>query len=449
MRWVLLAALLAGCADPAPSSLEPIIRPTVCGSASTVNGIDVSEYDTSVDWPTAKAVGIDFAFMRVSDGIAYPDSSFAGFWSGARAAGVIRGAYQYFRPDVDPVQQADLLASSMGTLLPGDLPPVLDLEVADGVSTSGVVTAVNAWIAEVEAKTGRSPIIYAGLYSWPTLTGGADETQYPLWLAQYTTAACPDIPSPWTQWLFWQHSDTGAVDGVVSSQLDLDVFSGTLDQLETFAAGSGSAAPCGVIDASGGMIDDSDACFTPGGPSEYMRHVTDAGEDDTLYWTHTTEAAAQANYGEWDLYFAQAGTYHVEAYTDTTYATSQAADYQIVAAGQTQSSTIDQSAVDGWQSLGDIAFAAGGGQSITLGDNTGEATPKQLVFDAIRFTPVDSGSGSGSGSDTGSGNAPPVVHTGGGCATGSTSGRGTGGAVALVLAFVLRRRRCARSSSSL
>jgi MYXO-CTERM domain-containing protein len=448
IRYALGALLACSCAATHESSESSIDQAaTVCGSASTVNGIDVSQYDTAVDWPTAKAAGIDFAFMRVSDGIAYPDPAFAGYWSGARAAGVIRGAYQYFRPDVDPVQQADLLASAMGTLLPGDLPPVLDLEVADGVSTTGVVTAVNAWIAEVEAKTGRSPIIYAGLYSWPTLTGGADETQYPLWIAQYTTAACPDIPAPWTQWLFWQHSDTGVVDGVTSSQLDLDVFNGTLDQLETFAAGSGSAAPCGVIASDGGMIDDSDACFTPGGPSAYMRHVTDAGEDSTLYWTHTTQAAAQANYGEWDLYFAAAGTYHVEAYTDTAYATSQAADYQIQAAGALQSSTIDQSAVDGWQSLGDIAFAAGGGQSIVLGDNTGEATQKQIVFDAIRFTPLDGSGGSGSGSGNGSGSAsPPAVHTGGGCTTGEGDSTGV---LALVLAFVLRRRRCDRSSSSL
>jgi lysozyme len=451
IRWVLLGALLVGCADDDVSTTRHRIEhATVCGSASTVNGIDVSEYDTAVDWPTAKAAGIDFAFMRVSDGIAYPDTSFAGYWSGSLAAGVIRGAYQYFRPDVDPVAQADLLATSMGTLLPGDLPPVLDLEVADGVSTTGVVTAVNAWIAEVEAKTGRTPIIYAGLYSWPELTGGADETQYPLWIAQYTTGACPDIPAPWTQWLFWQHSDTGVVDGVTSSQLDLDVFSGTLEQLETFAANSGSggsaAAPCGVIDASGGMIDDSDACFTPGGPTAYMRHVTDAGEDDTLYWTHTTTAAEEANYGEWDLDFAAAGTYLVEAYTDTAYATSQAADYHIQAAGQLQSSTIDQSAVDGWQSLGQFAFAAGGNQMITLGDNTGEATQKQLVFDAIRFTPL-TGSGSGSddgGSDTGGGPAPDA-HVGGGCATTNATG---GSVIALVLAFVLRRRRCDRSLSS-
>jgi MYXO-CTERM domain-containing protein len=434
MQRLAALVLIGACAsEPHTSSVDQ--ADTVCATGPTVNGIDVSEYDTAVDWPTAKAAGIEYAFVRVSDGLAYPDTKFSEYWTGARAAGVIRGAYQYFRPDVDPVQQADLLLSSMGTLMPGDLPPVLDLEVADGLTTAQVTAAAQAWIAEITTAIGRPPIVYAGLYSWPTLTGGADMTTSPLWIAQYTTAACPDIPDPWTQWLFWQNSDTGVVDGVTSSQLDLDLFNGTLEDLQAFTIDGGT--PCGVIDASGGMIDDGDPCFTPGGPSGYMRHVTDAGEDDTLYWTHTTQAAEEANYGEWDLNFAAAGTYHVEAYTAAAYATSQAADYRIQANGALQSVTIDQSAVDGWQPLGDIAFAAGGSQWIQLGDNTGEATQKQLVFDAIRFTalvPAGSGSGSDSGSD-GDGE-PPATH--GGCSTTGDSGF----ALVVIVGLVVRRRRC-------
>jgi uncharacterized protein (TIGR03382 family) len=432
-----VVASASACANaPGVSSSEQLA--TVCGSGATVNGIDVSQYDDAVDWPTAKAAGVAFAFVRVSDGLAYPDPKFAEYWTGAHAAGVLRGAYQYFRPDVDPVQQADLLLSSTGPLGIGDLPPVLDLEVADGLSTSQVTAAVQAWIAHVTAAIGRPPIVYAGLYSWPMLTGGADVTTSPLWIAQYTAAACPDIPDPWTAWRFWQHSDTGTVDGVTSSQLDLDVFNGTYAELEAFSIDGGT--PCGIIGASGGMIDDRDPCFTPGGPPAYMRDVTTAGEDGTLYWTHTTQAAAEANYGEWDLSFAVAGTYHVEAYTAAPYATSQAADYRIHTAGSDVSSTIDQSAVNGWQALGDLAFGSGGGQWIQLGDNTGEATQRQIVFDAIRFTPLDTpGSDTGSGSDTAGGTA-----SGGCCEAAGGSAPGGSALLALGLVAVLRRRRCAR-----
>src|SRR4051812_25617967 len=158
--------------------------------------MDVSYYDDAVDWPAAHAAGIDFAFIRVTDGTQYRDPRFAEYWSGAREAGVLRGAYQFFRPSQDPIAQADLLLSLMGPLEPGDLPPVLDVETSSGMSQATVAANARIWIDHVQAVTGRVPIVYAGLYSWPDLTGGADLTSSPLWIAQYTSAACPNIPAP-------------------------------------------------------------------------------------------------------------------------------------------------------------------------------------------------------------------------------------------------------------
>lgn len=176
----------------------------MCGAGPVVHGMDVSYYDDSVDWTAAHAAGIDFAFIRVTDGTQYRDPKFIEYWDGARAAGVIRGAYQFFRPSQDPIAQADLLLSLMGPLQRGDLPPVLDVETASGMDQATVAANVRIWLDYVEAATGRVPIVYAGLYSWPDLTGGADMTSSPLWIAQYTSAACPNIPAPWTKWMFWQ-----------------------------------------------------------------------------------------------------------------------------------------------------------------------------------------------------------------------------------------------------
>ena len=111
-RAVLL--LLAGCA-PGPSPESTVAQATtVCSGADVVHGMDVSSYETSIDWPTAKAAGIEFAFIRASDGLQYRDPKFATYWAGARAAGVMRGAYQFFRPTQDPIAQADLLLAAIG-----------------------------------------------------------------------------------------------------------------------------------------------------------------------------------------------------------------------------------------------------------------------------------------------------------------------------------------------
>jgi uncharacterized protein (TIGR03382 family) len=426
-----------GCVDQGVSSIEQ--RAIACGGSAVVHGMDVAYYDDVTDWNAARASGIEFAFIRATDGTTYLDSKFPGYWAGAKAAGVLRGAYQFFRPAEDPIAQADLLLQKIGSDV-GELPPVIDVEVSGSLPPAQVAAAVHAWVTHVAAAIGRAPIVYAGLYSWPTLTGGADETTSPLWMAQYTSAPCPDIPTPWTKWTFWQYSSTGSAPGVAqqgsAGTLDLDIFDGTRDELLAFAAAP--PPPCGTIATTGGEIDVGGACFDAGGPPAYLRTVSGAGANGgTLIWTHATDAASEGNFAQWNVVAAVGGQYRVDAYTDHAWATSRRATYLVHAAGSDTAATIDQTAVDGWQTLGTFAFAAGGDQWIHLSDNTGEpnAGSAQLAFDSIRFVPLDSGSGSGSGDGSGSGQPPHHHH---GCA--ATSG-GSAFAVALAVVVVARRRR--------
>src|SRR5262245_53102110 len=103
----------------------------VCADGPTVAGIDVSYYQKDIDWTKVKAAGVDFAFIRVSDGLNFIDSKFSSNWPSARSAGIVRGAYQFFRPGLDPVAQANLLIERMGPLEADDLPPVIDVETND------------------------------------------------------------------------------------------------------------------------------------------------------------------------------------------------------------------------------------------------------------------------------------------------------------------------------
>src|ERR1022692_3007397 len=50
-------------------------------------------------------------------------------WRGAGEAGLLRGAYHFFHPTVPAAAQAESFIRSVVRLEPGDLPPVLDLEV--------------------------------------------------------------------------------------------------------------------------------------------------------------------------------------------------------------------------------------------------------------------------------------------------------------------------------
>ncbi len=411
--------LLCVCACAAPVGVEAGDQPpatsadrlglVVCADDDTVVGIDVSYWQGTIDWAEVAADGVDFAFIRVSDGTGFLDPDFDYNWEGAAGVGIVRGAYQFFRPDQGGVEQAELLLDVMGPLGADDLPPVIDVEATEGFSPSEIADEIGLWIDTVEAAIGRAPIIYTSPYFWNNSVESDDFADYPLWIANWEVS-CPNLPDPWSDWAFWQDSDDGSVSGI-SGVVDTDYFNGSLADLLAFAGvtvecGDGTCSPgesvdscladcppCGVVLAEGGIIDDTDACFRAGGPAEYI-HAEAEGWEGSLAWTNTTDYDYEVNFGEWTLFFAEAGRYLVEVYTDASFAQSQTADYRVAhgaAADTVTTVTIDQTAVDGWQSLGEVEFAANGAQSIHVGDNTGEplSDDVQLVFDAVRLTRLD------------------------------------------------------------
>ena len=145
-------------------------------------------------------------------------------------------------------------------------------------------------------------------------------------------------------------------------------------------------------------------------------------------FTLATSDANPDNYATWDLNSADAGDYLVEVYTAKAYAAAQRATYTVRHGARTSQKVIDQTAQDGWQSLGTFAFARGAAQSLRLDDNTGEAVglKRQLVFDAIRVTRAGDtgadGGGVGTGGDAGPrGDAGPASASGGPSGAGATS----------------------------
>lgn len=213
---------------------DPALAP-VCDDGPTVAGIDVSYYQETIAWKRVRRAGIRYAFIRASDGFDRIDERFARNWSGARAAGIMRGAYQYFRPDQDVGSQADLMINMLAKDR-GELPPVIDVETHGGQPPDVVVARVKTWVARVRAKVGVEPIVYTGPEFWRDRAKGGDLSSQPLWIAHYTRD-CPAVPKPWLRWSFWQHTDNGRVPGIEGA-VDLDLFAGSFEELEAFARGS-------------------------------------------------------------------------------------------------------------------------------------------------------------------------------------------------------------------
>jgi lysozyme len=205
-------------------------------------GVDVSLWQPNVDWAAVKNAGVAFAFAKATEADNITDPQFAKNWPAMKAAGVVRGAYHFFRPGKDPLKQAALF-TQVATLEAGDLPLALDLETSGNLATAPLVQAIKACLDEIERLSGRRPIIYTGPNFWNTsvaVPNPPDWTgNYPLWIANYTTAPGPSVPKGWTSWTFWQYIDQGKFPGVATA-FDLDRYNGSIADL---LAWIGAAAP--------------------------------------------------------------------------------------------------------------------------------------------------------------------------------------------------------------
>jgi lysozyme len=203
----------------------------------------VSQWQGAIDWAAVGRTEIRYANVRIGDGLGH-DADFDANWAGARAAGLIRGAYQFFRPSRDPVAQADIVVAAVGRLGPGELPVTIDVEApSPGVDPATYTPRIHAWVDRVTAGTGRAPIVYTGRYYWDPYVASSDFAHLPLWHAQYTSAACPNINDRWSDWAFWQYTSTGRVAGI-GGDVDRNRFNGTYDDLLRLAGGGLCTAHC-------------------------------------------------------------------------------------------------------------------------------------------------------------------------------------------------------------
>ena len=158
-------------------------------------------------------------------------------------------------------------------------------------------------------------------------------------------------------------------------------------------APSTNVAPtdCEALDVEGGVIDDGDNCFTPGGPTQYLRSIDDAGNGGDLIWTGVTANDAAANFGVWWVKVSEPGRYKLEVYINRDYASSTQAKYSIRHNGRTDIATLDLTTAGQFRSLGEFEFSDGNAQRVRLDDNTGErsSSGRKIMFDALRVTRMD------------------------------------------------------------
>lgn len=198
-----------------------------------LHGIDVSRHQRDINWEAVskmkhKDVTIQFAFIKASEGRTVVDEYFAENWKECKKAGIMRGAYHFYRPHLTAEEQAKLFFRQVPKLEKGDLAPVLDIEIYGGGSREVLKKNLKKWLVLVEKHYGVKPIIYTNYTFYKTMLTGKEFKSYPLWIAHYRT---PDLNYKLNDWHFWQHSDRGRVNGI-KGDVDFNVFKGEISDLK-------------------------------------------------------------------------------------------------------------------------------------------------------------------------------------------------------------------------
>ena len=197
-------------------------------NGAVARGIDVSNFQGTIDWNQVKAAGIEFAILKVGPVYGKPDSTFERNATECERLGIPYGVYyySYARSVADANKEADRTLAWLGGHHPS-LPVYYDLEdnyiLQDpNFSKDKLARIAQTFCNRMEAVGFKSGI-YANL-NWlnnyldsPSLSG------YDHWVAQYNW--CCDYAGSYS---FWQYSSSGNVPGV-NGRCDMNYcFNGSL-----------------------------------------------------------------------------------------------------------------------------------------------------------------------------------------------------------------------------
>jgi len=240
-------------AFPADTQFEAPGKPRT----DAVFGIDISHHNESrcncqIDWTSIRAQSVAFVYLKATQGDRFFDTTFARHWGAIgklpKDQSLYRGAYHFLASNVDAAAQARHFLRVLPKLGPADMAPCLDLEwdmrkTADGglvdtwagVPKADIAERALAWLRQVKAATGKTPIIYTNRAWWNERIGAeraAAFAEFPIWIADYSSGnraiETPGVMTG-TQWALWQFTEDArlTINGKLS-KVDANIYKGSL-----------------------------------------------------------------------------------------------------------------------------------------------------------------------------------------------------------------------------
>lgn len=193
-------------------------------------GFDVSQYQGQIDWEQIDSVEhkfpLKFVLIRATAGNDKKDTQYDDNWIGAKKHHFIRGAYHYYRPNENSIEQAENFIKTV-KLKKGDFPPVLDIEkLPKNQSIDSMKVGLKRWLKIVDEHYKVRPIIYTGQRYYEDFLK-EEFKGYTFWIANYNFFV-ENIEEDWT---FWQFTEKATLKGI-NERVDLNIYNGTPKMLE-------------------------------------------------------------------------------------------------------------------------------------------------------------------------------------------------------------------------
>lgn len=208
-KWiVLISAMLIPVASPATA------RPHHHSHHSEPHshGIDVSHHQGHIVWAKLPRQGVDFAYIKATEGADHVDRRFSRNWRAADAAGIRRGAYHFFTLCRSGQSQAAHFVKHVPADA-GALPPAVDLEFPGNCksrpSRAKFRKELRDFLRIVEARYGKHAVLYTTPHFDKRYRVSATFKR-PLWLR--SLGSKPRFAA--RSWTIWQASSSRKLDGI-------------------------------------------------------------------------------------------------------------------------------------------------------------------------------------------------------------------------------------------
>ncbi len=210
-------------------SYEARNKEVLFANSSKVVGIDVSHYQGKINWSKVEFINekypIEFVFIRATQGIDKNDNQYQNNWNECKRNNIIRGAYHYYRPNENSLEQAENFIKTV-KLSKGDLPPVLDIEkLPKEQSIENLKIGLKRFLDKIEEHYEVRPIIYTGERYYEVFLKDEFE-DYTFWIANYNFIDA-EINN---DYLIWQFTEQAKIKGI-KEKVDVNIFNGSYEDL--------------------------------------------------------------------------------------------------------------------------------------------------------------------------------------------------------------------------